>query len=246
MSTLKKIVIVLLVCCSGFLHAAENNIMFENANELYHNKNYDSAAQLYQQMIDDGYCHPDLYYNAGNAYYRANKTGMAVWCFKKALQIEDKRYYRENLLLAQKKIKLNIQAADDIFFVSWWKTIYNLLSVNQWAIFTLLLFLLTMLLLFARNVLQRKVLSAAMGRWMTVVTVCSLCLMAAKYYQDSRHYHGIIIEDQTAFTAASKSMSATLSAGIEVEFVARSKNGMLVKLPDGRSGEISERAFKRL
>ena len=83
-----RYVMILLTALSLFFanHLfAENNIMFEKANQLYHNKNYDSASVLYQQMIQDGYCHPALYYNAGNAYYRTNQIGMAVWCFKKAL-----------------------------------------------------------------------------------------------------------------------------------------------------------------
>ena len=45
---------------------AESHLMFEKANQLYHNRLYDSAAGLYQQMINDGYCDPALFYNAGN------------------------------------------------------------------------------------------------------------------------------------------------------------------------------------
>lgn len=81
-----------------FTLQAGNNIMFDKANQLYHNKNYDSAAKLYQQMIDDGYCSSDLFYNTGNAYYRLNKIGLAIWCYEKAITIQPEKLYRESCI----------------------------------------------------------------------------------------------------------------------------------------------------
>lgn len=54
-------IISLFLSIAPFTMQAGNNIMFDKANQLYHNKNYDSAAKLYQQMIQDGYCAADLY-----------------------------------------------------------------------------------------------------------------------------------------------------------------------------------------
>lgn len=246
MKNIAYILIILLAGFPGLLKSADNNIMFENANELYHNKNYDSAAQLYQQMINDGYCHADLYYNAGNAYYRANKTGMAVWCFRKALQLNDQKNYRDNLLLAQKKITQPIQAAEDIFFIRWWKNFYNIFSINQWAIAALIGFMISMSLLFMKNIFHKQFPSGGSVKILISLTGICMVLLAVKYYHDTRHFHGIVVEEQTAFTSSSQSLSATLSAGIEVEYLNRQKDKLMVKLPDGRTGEIKASAFKKL
>ena len=89
--------------------------MYVKANQLYHNKDYDSAARLYQQMLNDGYCSPDLYYNAGNAYYRTNQVGLAIWCYKKAIQIHPEKNYIDNLALANKRIREPIEKINEIF-----------------------------------------------------------------------------------------------------------------------------------
>lgn len=245
MKKVKYGVIVLLILCANIVFAAETNIMFEKANQLYHNKYYDSAAQLYQQMIEDGYCHADLYYNAGNAYYRSNKTGMAVWCFKKALQMDDNKNYRDNLLLAQKKIKNVIKADQEIFFIRWWKNIYNIMSVNKWAITALLLFLISIFLLALKNIMQKNIVSkSAVNMVMALMFFC-LFFLGVKYYNDTYHYRGVIIKD-TAFKANSKSMPVTLSEGTEAEFISSKRNRLIIKLPDGREGEIPEDAFRKL
>ena len=57
---------------------AESNMMFEKANQLYHNKMYDSASVLYSQLINDSYLSPNLFYNAGNSFYRTEKIGLAI------------------------------------------------------------------------------------------------------------------------------------------------------------------------
>lgn len=57
---------------------------FEKANLLYKQKQYSEAAGIYQQLIDEGYHQPQLFINAGNAYYKANKTGLAIYNYEKS------------------------------------------------------------------------------------------------------------------------------------------------------------------
>jgi tetratricopeptide (TPR) repeat protein len=244
-----RYVMILLTALSLFFanHLfAENNIMFEKANQLYHNKNYDSASVLYQQMIQDGYCHPALYYNAGNAYYRTNQIGMAVWCFKKALLLDDNKNTRDNLQLAEKRIQEDIKPIEDIFFIRWWQQTYQLMTVNQWAITALIIFLITWVLLLLKNIVQKIRVSKQITSALVVLTWVCLLFLGVRYYQDTYHYKGIIIKPDTAFKTTSKSTSILLSEGITVEFIAHKKNQIKVKLPDGRIGEIEPSAFKKL
>lgn len=234
----------LLVCSASAF--SEDNLMFEKANQLYRNKLYDSSADLYQRMIADGYCHADLYYNAGNAFYRIHKIGMAVWCYKKALQIDYNVNYQDNLLLAQKRIKNNIKATEDIFFVRWWKYSYNFFSVNKWAVLTMALFILSILLLTIKNILKKHFVRQVYIHAAVVLTGLSALFLFAKYYQETMHYHGIIIQNSVLLVSASKALSIDLSEGIEVEFMSRKGAMLQVKIPDGRVGTIPASAFKRL
>lgn len=225
---------------------AENNLMFEKANQLYHNKLYDSAASLYSQMIRDGYCHADLYYNAGNAFYRIQKNGMAIWCYKKALQIEDKSNYRENLLIAQKKIKGYIKPSEEIFFMRWWKNTYNLMSVNKWAITALLFFLTSLVLFSLRNIFRKNVGTKAIAQVTLLLSCVSIFFLGIKYYHQTYHFHGILIQNNIPFVSGSKSTTLILNEGNEVEFIARKGKQLQVKLADGQVGIIPETAFKKL
>ncbi len=235
--------LMLLVANSGF---AEDNLMFEKANQLYRNKLYDSSADLYQQMIEDGYCHADLYYNAGNAFYRINKIGMAVWCFKKALQIDNNVNYRDNLLLAQKRIKNGIKASEEIFFMRWWKNSYNFFSVNKWAVLTLVLFIISLLLFTLRNILKKNMVSKAFANSFVILACLSAVFLLNKYYHETKHFHGIIIQSDVMFVSNSKAMPISIGEGSEVEFVGRKGNQIQVRTLDGRVGTIPESAFKKL
>ena len=48
------------------------------ANELYHEKNYQGAADIFEKLIDQGATNGYLYYNLGNTYMRLGKTGSAI------------------------------------------------------------------------------------------------------------------------------------------------------------------------
>ncbi len=71
----KKIVVLffifMLAQLSGF-----SNLMFEKANQAYNNQNFDEAQNLYEQLIGEGYCHPDIYFNLGT-FALASKSKLA-------------------------------------------------------------------------------------------------------------------------------------------------------------------------
>jgi hypothetical protein len=219
--------------------------MFEKANQMYHNKMYDSAVTLYQQMIDDGYCSADLYYNAGNAYYRNNQLGMSIWCFRKAQQIHSTKNIEDNLALAQRRIKDPIREADDIFFIRWWKGMYSLFSVNGWAIVAISLFLLAMVIFFVR-LYKSSFLNKRIANTMLFFSIVALFFMAVRYYQSVYHYHGIITQSNTYFRKSINSEPILLNIGIEVVYEGKGKTGILFKLPDGQVGQIDGDKFKKL
>ncbi|MBL7765865.1 MAG: hypothetical protein JNJ58_07225 [Chitinophagaceae bacterium] len=241
---LKKLLFLMLLLpwCSALF--GEDNLQFDKANQLYHNKRFDSAAVLYEQMIRDGYCHADLYYNAGNAYYRINKIGLAIWCYEKALQSKEEKNYRDNLVLARKRIKEPILQVDDIFFIRWWKSMYQALSVNGWAIGAMVFFLIGIGLLFYRKF--RAGLSTIFHRLMFSFSIVFLCFSLIRAYQDQYHYRAVVIVPETMFTSSLKAEPVMLSEGIVVEYEGISKTGILVKLPDGRKGSIDAKSIRKL
>jgi tetratricopeptide (TPR) repeat protein len=237
----KIIYITFFLFLFAFESKAVSNMMFEKANQLYHNKMYDSASALYNQLINDGYETADLYYNAGNSFYRTEKIGLAIWCYKKALQLEKNLNVQDNLALAQNKIKEPIYVQKDIFFIRWWKGIYNLFSVNVWAFISLFSFLIAMGILFLQKIKFEFSISKKVTISLFSFSIVSMFFMLVKYYHEAYHYHGIII-NQTNFDKN----SMILSEGIEVEYNGIDKVGINIVLPNGQEGIISASNFRKL
>ncbi len=238
---------ILLALLSATLKGlADSNIMFDKANQLYHNKNYDSACKLYQQMINDGYCSADLYYNAGNAYYRANKVGMSIWCYEKSIQIHPTKNTLDNLALAQQRIKEPIDNMPDIFFIRWWRKIYGLLSVNAWAILALSSFLLAMIPLFVRTFKPAIQFPKFISRSLLSISLLSLLLMGIASYNETYHFRAVVVQENTLITFSNKREPIYLNAGIIVRAVERNNHRILVRLPDSREGYISRDAILKL
>lgn len=227
--------------------------MFDKANQLYHNKNYDSAAQLYQQMINDGYCSSDLFYNAGNAYYRLNRIGLSIWCYEKAIAIHRDKNYLENLGLAKKRIREPIDELTDIFFIRWWEGAYSLFSANVWAIIALIFFLLAMSGLFMGKLNLQFQLPSWIKQGGFVLSVLCLCMLMARAYNDAYHFRGIIIQPKTLCTFQNKKEPIYLAEGIKVKVVdlhpassTLQASHVIVRLPDGRTGKIDRKSLLKL
>ena len=77
---------VLWICLFLFLsapvliEAQEEDILLNisQANESYHEKDYPSAAKIFEDLIAQGQHNGYLYYNLGNTYMRLGKTGHAI------------------------------------------------------------------------------------------------------------------------------------------------------------------------
>ncbi|MBK7764173.1 MAG: hypothetical protein IPI46_12655 [Bacteroidetes bacterium] len=239
-------IISLFLSIAPFTMQAGNNIMFDKANQLYHNKNYDSAAKLYQQMIQDGYCAADLFYNAGNAYYRLNKIGMAIWCYEKAILIHKDKNYNDNLSLANQRIKEPIETLREIFFIRWWQSLYQILTVNKWAILSLALFLLALIPLFIMRLKPGFYFSKTVIRALFGLSAFCVFMMLVAAYNQTFHYRAVIIEPKTLLTNLKQKESIYLNEGIVVKLVKTEGESVIVKLPDGREGKLNRKALKKI
>ncbi len=140
------LVVALLLGVAGVARADDD--LFARANKDYIDRSYDAAIAKYEQLVKSGVRHPDLFYNLGNAYFRAaekgepNRLGPAILAFERALAMEpgfdDARY---NLEVARDVVgarygqdKVKDAAADPV-----WIRIatYLPLSTLAWVFFAL-------------------------------------------------------------------------------------------------------------
>ena len=131
------------------------------ADSAYARGQYQQAISDYESLLKNG-ASADLYYNLGNAYYRTENMTRAVLNYERALLLSPgDRDIRFNLQLAQSKTIDKIVPESEMFFVTWYHSLVNLMSVDGWArtaIFALaLVIVLFLLYLFSERIWLRKI-----------------------------------------------------------------------------------------
>jgi tetratricopeptide (TPR) repeat protein len=87
-ATLPLLALLLSMSYAGAAHAADAppspQTTFFHANALYKDAQYAAAAQEYEQVVQSGLESGNLYFNLGNAYFKAGEKGKAILNYERA------------------------------------------------------------------------------------------------------------------------------------------------------------------
>lgn len=235
--------LIVLLLCNVHLQA-ENNLMFEKANQLYRNGDYELASEQYQMLIDDGYCHSMLFYNAGNAYFRTAKIGRAISAYRTALSRKSHTAIEENLEIARQKVKEPIKSYPELQLIQLWRRFCSLLSLSGWSVLALMMFMTAMAI--QSILLFRKALPTVFLKIRLFAFSLSLFFigcMSYSYYHQYIHYPIVIIDTKTPFESKSNTDRQWLHDGIEAIFLQHTAKGDLIRLPNGDQGYIAKDTY---
>lgn len=104
---------------------------FARAEALYQEQRYEEAAEVYESMRALGIEDVTLYYNLGNAYFKAGKIGLSVLSYERALVLapsDDDA--RTNLLYANELVADAVDEAPLPLAVRWAVDVYRSLQPN--------------------------------------------------------------------------------------------------------------------
>ncbi|MET6999294.1 tetratricopeptide repeat protein [Chitinophaga defluvii] len=225
---------------------------FEQANNLYAQNKFSDAAAAYQRLIDAGYKQPSLYFNAGNAYYKTNRTGMAVFSYEKALQFAPGNASIEhNLALANQKVVGYLQELPMVFFQRWWIQLEHFHSTNGWAIGTIVFFWLLM-----AGIIAFRVWPQGKNKWFRWATTAAgvffafyLTMAISTYIIDNNHHTGIIMNSGIKAKAAPDDNSKDafeVQEGMKVQIANTTKEYCKIQLADGKTGWVPCNNIKAL
>lgn len=225
---------------------------FEKANQLYRQKQYSEAAGIYQQLINEGYHQPQLFLNAGNAWYKANKTGLAIYNYEKALAKDPfNKSAIHNLSVANQRVEGYVNDLPLLFFQQWWLQLQHFHSPNGWAIGAIIFFWLLIAGVIAMLIVPG--FKPTLLRWGTVVSsllfILYLTVGISTYVTANSHNEGIIMETLVKVKAApdqeSKDMFE-LHEGVKVQVTDATQEYCKILLPDGKTGWLACAEIKRL
>ena len=243
----KYIISILLLLSSIYLFADES--LFNKANKEYEKGNYETAIDLYKELIKMSNISSELYYNLGNSYYKMENWAESIWCYEISLKIKHDNKTIENLNIAKSKIKNRIDPLPDTFYKKYWRKIINLFQVKTWQIMTILFVWLIVSLNIVTNLKIIKI------KKYLFILLYSFCIILVIISQQS--YNNFIKKEAIIFSSSlpvnsepTKNINNkklfNLSLGTKVEIIKTKKDWIYIKLNDGRKGWIKENDVKRL
>ncbi len=243
----------MLLLVALLLPLTANAVTKADGDNEYSRGNYQQAIRDYEELLKQTKS-SDLYYNLGNAYYRTDNITRAVLAYERALLLspgdDDIRF---NLQMARSKTIDKITPRSEMFFVTWYRALVNITSVDGWADIALLSMVLALILalvyLFASRMLFRKIGFFGGVAMLTLFLLCNLFAW---------HQHAILTERTGAIIVSS---SATLKAtptqqakdngvlheGTRVDIIDDTmRDWKCVRLADGREGWLQSNKIEKI
>ncbi|MEW6306980.1 MAG: tetratricopeptide repeat protein [Verrucomicrobiota bacterium] len=182
---------------------------FDQANKLYEQGKYADAAGAYEKLLQSGTISPAIYFNLGNALFKAGQTGRAVYYYRLAERLAPRDPDVQGNL---QFVRTHIHAGKPPELAAW-RRILGKLSLNEWALACGAAFWLWFALLCLGQ--WRESLKRALSGWTATVGFLAACLgvclgvtaheqfhtqTAIVTVKESTVRYGPLEESQTAFT----------------------------------------------
>lgn len=244
MKSLFYLLITTLVISSTCTYATEivSNKLWNDANNFYSKKEYDSAINLYTKVIKQQPHNAVAYFNLGNAYYKKNMNTEAIIAYERATW-HQANYTNalNNLKLAQSRILNPIPSSNDIFFIRWWVYITQASLSNIWAFIGLGLFIVFWYIYYTNNIAEKKVLYASqLELLLTLFIVICLFISYKGAYNGSYSNKAVVSNINTSMLQKPNNFKdqKPIPAGTTVTLKDVNNDWVLVDLPNGNEGWI--------
>ena len=218
--------------------------LYNEANELYRQGEFDAARDRYQAVAQSGRRDSRLFYNLGNACFKAERLGEAILWYERALRLDPRDAdIRANLLFAN---RVKRDRDPDLpgnpvwrFFVSaFFYPTLNELSV-VFSVSLLLACTVAAWRLWARE-------RAGVSRLALLLTCASLTLFSGAFLGVRVYRQGDVIEavvtaaEGVARSAPERAQTVvfTLHEGTKVRIERREHDWLLIRLANGLGGGL--------
>ena len=225
--------------------AAPEHVTKAMADSAYVRQQYQQAIADYEALLKKGVS-ADIYYNLGNAYYRTDNITRAVLNYERALLLSPgDRDIRFNLQLARSKTIDKITPESEMFFVTWYRSLVNIMSVDGWAMMSLVALAIAIVLalcyLFTGRVWMQK--TGFFGAFFMIVIFALSNIFAWQQKDQLVNRTGAIVISPAAAVKSTPANGGTdlfiIHEGTKVEITDSSmKEWKEVRIADGKEGWI--------
>lgn len=260
-----KLILLIASVCFYFTntHAQEDaNLMYGQdsipvkftkalGDSAYAAGNYTTAIDIYERLLQEGES-AAVYYNLGNAYYKVNDVAHSILNFERSLLLDPSNKDAQfNLEMARSKTVDRVAEENEIFFVKWYKSFANLLSMQTWAIMAITSFVLFVCFLSAYIFSRKRSAKKLFFIVALVLAFISLCANLTANGQKNRltNRKNAIIMTPSVVVRSTPSNNGTelfvIHEGRKVSVSGNSiKNWIEIELEDGNVGWIEADALE--
>ncbi len=222
--------------------------IFQAGNQSYLNGDYPGAVAEYRKLLDAGLLHPDVFFNLGNASYRAGAKGMAVLSYERALALDPNDAAAASNLAAVRKELVDrvVMPGDGGVGEPMWHGFIRGLGLGRLTWTCLGLYWLGFGLLIARRLLPEGLLRRLLF-WVNV-PVLSLVLvtgglLASRVWLEERVHHAIVVASAAPLREGPERSAKALMEvheGLKVRLLSQAGDYLRVRLENGVEGFLLE------
>ena len=233
------------------LFAQELEILMQNGNDFYQNKQYEEAIGSYETILNQGFLSSELYYNLGNSYYRLGNLGKAILYFEKSLKVSPSNDDAvHNLKLANARTVDKIQEIPPLFFIKWWNILLTSFTSVGWQliifVFYILLLICVALYFLIRNIQVQKY-AFIFGSLNIIALLFSVIFFFSSLERESSKDYGILqksIETVKISPDKQSDDAFVVHEGIKFKIEDEVNDWVKIKLSDGKVGWLPTNSFE--
>lgn len=249
---MKHVFIILAIALMPSFSSFANDFTSEldSAAACYQNTKYEQAIAIYESIVAQGYESSELYFNLGNAYYKSNKFPYAIANYERALKLnstdEDIQF---NLQLANTHVVDKIDVLPEFFLKTWGQSVVRAFTTNQWAIISIVSFILGLalfLIFFLSDKFMLRKVAFCVGALLIVEAFFSFRFSGNQKDVIKNEPEAIVVTPSVVVKSSPDNMGTELfliHEGLKVKVTSQQGEWSEIKLSDGNKGWVKTDDF---